>query len=194
MSLDINLTPLLRQKFQNYPRKIGRYHASELYYITHGKTSPTEWLEPSTKPLPVIMAMWNGTLVHEYIQELLPAECNEVKVETQHQLNGTDSVITLVAKIDHLPNNSNEVWEFKTSKNEMDKAREEHAYQAKLYCTMAQRPYAKVFQPVQHVSGLYLKHLETVGRDDVWFEEQIEKLKLFHYEVLRLSETHENIN
>jgi hypothetical protein len=192
MHNDLNLTPLLRQKHSNYPRTIGRYNSSELYYIINGLTSPEEWLNPKSRPLPLLMAMWNGTLVHQYIQDLLPSECNEVKIEYQHTLSGTEDVITLVAKIDHLPNYSpytDEAWEFKTSKNELPEAKAEHVFQAKTYCTVAKKSIAKVFQPVQHVSGLYLKHLETVNRDDVWFEEQMKKLEDFHYQVLAIEES-----
>lgn len=187
MQKDLNLTPLLRKKFGDYPRTIGRYHASELYYLLNGLTTPEQWLNPKTKPLPLILAMWNGTLVHQYIQDLLPSECNEIKVEHQYTIPGTEDVITLVGKIDHLPNTVNQVWEFKTSKNEMDEAKKEHAHQCKLYCTMTERPEGVVWQPVQHTTGLYLRHLETVTRDDAWFDEQMQALAKFHYKVVELS-------
>lgn len=192
MQNDLNLTPLLRQKFGNYPRTLGRYHASELYYLLNGLTTPEQWLNPGTKPLPLIMAMWNGTLVHQYIQDLLPSECNEIKMEYQYTIPGTEDVITLVGKIDHLPNHVDQVWEFKTSKNELPEAKKEHAHQAKLYCTMAKRPEGVVYQPVQHNSGLYLKHLETVTRDDTWFDEQIQQLVKFHEKVIELSYVQNN--
>lgn len=131
--------------------------------------------------------MWNGTLVHQYVQDLLPNECNEIKVEHQHSIPGTEDVITLVGKVDHVPNHIQQVWEFKTSKDELPEAKKEHAYQCKLYCTMVERPEGVVYQPVQHKTGLYLKHLETVTRDDEWFEEQMKKLVLFHQQVVELS-------
>jgi hypothetical protein len=190
MSLDLNLTPQLRAKFGNYPRTVGRYSSSELYYIVNGLITPEQWLDAPTKPLPLILAMWNGTLVHQFVQELLPSECNEVKFEHKHTIPGTNDEITLVAKIDHLPNYhpyNEEVWEFKTSKNELPTAKGEHVFQARLYCTITDRPRAKVFQPVQHTTGLYLKHLETVDRDDAWFAEQMKHLEAFHYKVVELS-------
>lgn len=189
MQNDLNLTPLLRAKFGDYPRTIGRYHASELYYLLNGLTTPEQWLQPRTKPLPLIMAMWNGTLVHQYVQDLLPSECNEIKVEHQYTIPGTEDIITLVGKVDHLPNHVEQVWEFKTSKNELPEAKKEHAHQCKLYCTMTKRPEGVVYQPVQHNSGLYLKHLETVLRDDEWFNEQMQKLSAYHYQILELSNT-----
>ncbi len=187
MQNDLNLTPLLREHFTDRPRIIGRYHASELYYLLHGLTTPEQWLNPKSKPLPLVMAMWNGTLVHQYIQDLLPSECNEIRVEYEYTIPGTNDVITLVGKIDHVPNHIQQVWEFKTSKNELPEAKAEHAHQCKLYCTMIGRPEGVVYQPVQHTTGLYLKHLETVLRDDAWFEEQMQKLVLFHQQVVELS-------
>lgn len=187
MQNDLNLTPLLRQKFESYPRTIGRYSSSELFYLINGKTTPYEWLNPPTKPLPLVLAMWNGALVHDHVQRLLPADYNEVKFEYEYTIPGTNDTIILVAKIDHLPNHVDEVWEFKTSKVEMPEAKAEHEFQSRLYCTITKRPIAKVFQPVQHSSGLYLKHLKTVTRDDVWFEEQMKKLAEFHYQVVALT-------
>lgn len=183
----LNLTSLLRQRLAPYPRTIGRYSSSELYYILNGEKTPEEWLNPKPFPLALLLAMWNGMIVHEYVQELLLGNgTNEQKFIHEHTLPDGE-VITLVAKIDHLPNTENTVWEFKTSKNELPEAKKEHEFQAKLYCTIAERPQGKIFQPVQHwKSGLFLQHIGTVERDDVWFQEQMKKLEEFHYKVKAL--------
>lgn len=185
---DIDLTPALRKKHGNYPRKRGRYSSSELYGITHGYTSPQNWLNPPEKKVLDMLRMWNGTLVHDHIQRLLPPELSEIKKE--HLWNG----ITLVAKVDHLPKHENTVWEFKSAEEEMAASKESHEYQGKLYCTIFERPQTKIFQPVQSPDhGLFLKHIGTVDRDDVWFQKQLEKLYEFHLKVEELWKAQEAV-
>lgn len=177
---DYDLTPLLRKKFANYPRTRGRYSSSELYGITHGFTSPMEWFKPKDKDVLGMLRMWSGTVIHDHIQRLLPAECNEIKKVYQYK------DIQLVAKVDHLPpvEVDEAVWEFKSTEEELDEAKKSHLYQAQLYCTIHERPATKIFQPVRDEErGLFLKLLDTVSRDDEWFQAQLEKLYKFHLKV-----------
>lgn len=179
---DLNLTPLLRKRFAPYPRTRGRYNSSELFRISRGYITPEQWITPRPWGLPAMLGMWNGNLVHDYIQQLLPRECSEIKVVHQHQITTTET-IQLVAKADHLPNHENAVWEFKTSKKKYKKSTKEHEYQAKLYCTIHKRPTGKIYQPVQNENGLFLKLIGTVSRDDNWFREQMKILEAFHKQV-----------
>jgi hypothetical protein len=43
-----------------------------------------------------------------------------------------------------------------------------------------------IYQPVQDDNGIYLKHLNTVERDNKWFEKELEKLYQFHLKVEKL--------
>lgn len=163
----------------SYPRKLGRYNSSELYGITHGYLTPAQWISGREKTIADMLKMWNGNLVHDHVQRLLPASGNEVKRE---HLYGE---ITLVGKADHIPPNiSNEVWELKSAEEAMDASKPWHDYQVRLYCSIFQREFGKVFQPVQsNDHGLFLKHLGTVGRDDAWFDQELQKLLAFHEQV-----------
>ena len=182
---DLNLTKLLLKKMGSYPRKRGRYNASELYGITKGYVTPELWLNPKPKLAKDAIKMWNGTLAHEQIQKLLPKEGCELKRE--HLYKG----ITLVGKADYqdASDPNSDIWEFKTSDVLMDTAKEGHEYQGRLYCTMFQRPRTIIYQPVQTADSLFLKNLGFVTRDDEWFDEQMEKLYAFHLKVEPLWQT-----
>lgn len=173
---DIDLTERLKEKMISWPRKIGRYHSSELYGITHKYLTVDKWLHAPERKVFELLKMWNGILVHDHIQRLLPAQYNEIKKE--HIFKD----ITLVAKADHLPD-LDEVWEFKTSSEEFDSSKPSHDYQVKIYCSVFERSVGKVFQPVSSSKGLFLKHIGTVERDDTWFRGELEKLYDFHIKI-----------
>jgi hypothetical protein len=61
-----------------------------------------------------------------------------------------------------------------------------HDHQVKLYCTMFEKKNGLVYQPVKNDSGVYLKHIGTVERDDAWFQKELEKLYVFHQRVEHL--------
>lgn len=183
--LDLDLTPMLKKKMASYPRKRGRYNSSELYGITHGYVTPQTWMVPRQRSPEELLRMWGGILVHDHVQRFLPPDTNEVKRE--HFYRG----ITLVGKADNVPKNSDEVWEFKSSAKAMAKSSPSHDYQVKLYCSMFERETGLIFQPVQNKKGLFLKRIGTITRDDVWFEEQLDKLYEFHLEVEKLWEANE---
>lgn len=180
---DINLTPLLRKRLAPYPRTLGRYNSSELFGISKGWTTPEKWIQPTYFNLTALTSMWNGMIVHDYVQQLLDESKNEVKVVHEHTF-GDNQTIQLVAKVDHLPDN--EIWEFKSSKNIHTKAKPGHEYQARLYCTTHERPLARIFQPVQNDNGIFLKEIGVVHRDDAWFQEQMLMLQDFHIKVVDL--------
>jgi len=184
----LNLTPLLRKRLAPYPRTLGRYNSSELFGISKGWTTPEKWIQQTPFNVTALMAMWNGMIVHDYVQDLLPSECNEVKKVYSHEY-APGQTIELVAKVDHLPNDPFEVWEFKSSKEEHKSAKPGHKYQAKLYCTVHERPLARVFQPVQNERGLFLKEIGVEERDDKWFLEQMDMLSEFHKQVVHIVNT-----
>lgn len=170
------------EKMVSYPRTRGRYSSSELYGILHGYITAETWINPKPKEPKDCLKMWNGTVTHKFIQDLLPQDLNEVKTTISYK------GITLVAKADHLPSHVDEVWEFKTNDEELDVAKDGHKFQTKLYCSMFKRAEGKIYQPVQTSDGLYLKDVGTVKRDDSWAMEQMEKLYQFHLSVERLYE------
>ncbi len=180
---DLDLTPLLMSKMKSYPRKRGRYNASELFAIDRGWTTPETWMRPKERTPEEVMRMWRGVLVHDHIQRLLPSDTNEIKKE--YHWNG----IVLVGKSDNLPKKpSNEVWEFKTSDQAFEKGKPWHLHQIRLYTTMFEREKGILFQPVSNEQGLFLKRIGEVERDDDWFQKQLQKLWIFHMKVEKLWE------
>lgn len=191
---NIDLTPNLVASMANHPRKRGRYSASELFFIFYGvgrlRTTPEKWLKPTDKELDAMFKMWDGNVIHHAVQELLRRGYKEEKREYKCDFGGI-----LVAKADYLPDErdgvpeEDEVWEFKSSEKLMEKAKEWHIYQTKLYCSMFGKRVGKIFQPVRKGNKtIHLKLIGTVARDDEWFLEEIAKLYDFHMRVEELCE------
>ena len=176
--MDIDLTQKLRQKMNSKSRVRGRYNSSELYFINAGLTTPQQWLRPVDKEMKEVLTMWAGIGMHNQLEDLFGKDNCEAKKEVVYKN------IVLVGKADYLPpDKQDEVWEFKTSEKAMKDSKAWHDHQVKLYCTMFNKKYGKIYQPVQNKDGVYLKHLKTVDRDDKWFEQELEKLYQFHLKV-----------
>ena len=176
--MDINLTQRLKSKMAPRARVRNRYSSSEMYGIVNGWITPKQWFNPPEKNMKELLNMWNGTGMHNQLEELMGVDNSEKKIEYLYKN------IVLVGKADFLPvHKPEEVWEFKTSENVMDQAKPWHEYQAKLYTTLFNRKQGLVFQPVQNDQGLFLRHIGTVERDDTWFIAEIEKLYVFHLKV-----------
>lgn len=143
--------------------------------------TPESWLHPKDKKMKDILNMWGGIGMHNQLEDLLGKEHSEEKKEIVYK------GLTLVAKVDYLPpDKPDEVWEFKTSGKSMTTSKPWHDHQVKLYCSMFEKEHGLVYQPLQDDQGIYLKHLGTVDRDDVWFESELEQLYVFHQKVDRL--------
>jgi hypothetical protein len=181
----IDLTARLKKEFAPYKRTIGRYNSSELYGIVNGYLTPDEWISPKEPAVENMLKMMNGTVVHNFIQRILPVEGNEVK---KVYTNPLFPEISLVAKVDHLPLEKvdNAIWELKTDEEELDKAKASHLFQVKLYCTVFERPKGYIYQPVQTKDSLFLKCVGEVDRDDAWFHRQFASLYAFHLQVMDL--------
>ena len=172
---DIDITDLILEKnSKSYPRTRGRYSASEIYAIFAGWTPAEKWLKPDPKDAASCIKMWKGTMAHEHIQNLLKNGVCEPKKEHKYK------DITLVGKADFLPDDTDAGWEIKTSEEIMPKAKAWHEHQAKLYCTMFQRPSFLILQPAQTEDRVFLKNVGVVYRDDEWFLDQMIKLHKFH--------------
>ena len=184
--MNIDLTTRLVKSMAPYPRKRGRYSASELYFIISGKTTPDSWLNQKEKKVEDIFKMWDGSSIHHSIQEILSRGYKEQKREW------SDFGITIVAKADYLPGpddnvlNSDEVWEFKSSNNLMEVAKPWHEHQTKMYCSLFGKDNGKIFQPIRGKKSIKLKLIGEVTRDDEWFLEQAHKLLEFHERVEKL--------
>jgi hypothetical protein len=186
--MDIDLTKKLREKMGGRPRVRGRYNSSELYFINNGSVSPEQWLHQSEKPMKDILNMWNGIGIHNQLEDLLGKEHSEKKVEFVYKN------LVLVGKVDFMPPDKiDEIWEFKTSERKMEKSKPWQEHQVRLYCTMFNKKQGLIYQPIKDSNGIYLKHLGTIERDDKWFEEEMEKLHIFHLKVEDLWKKNENI-
>lgn len=181
---DINLTPILIEEMKAHPRVAGRYNSSELYFISKGWTTPQKFLNPEERKIEEIIRMWKGIGMHNQLEKLLGEENCEKKREFRYK------GIILVAKADYFPpDKPDEVWEFKTSDKLYSSAKPWHEHQAKLYTTMFEVDYGRIYQPVQDDNGLYLKCLGSVKRDDKWFQDQLEMLVNFDKRVEELRKT-----
>lgn len=180
--MDIDLTPRLVAKMnKKRPRTRGRYSASDVYSILAGYMSPEDWMYGSPKDAKSCIAMSKGSSIHAFIQEILGGrDYKEQKVEKYIPELG----ITLVGMADWLE--PDEGWEFKSSVDTMQKAKPGHKMQAKLYCTMFERPRFRVFQPLEWTPAdstdhkFWLKELGVETRDDEWFKATMLKLSKFH--------------
>lgn len=179
--MDIDLTKKLRDSMAFRPRIRGRYNSSEVWGINNGYTTPEQWLNAQEKSTEELLTMWAGTGMHNQIERLLGTQFCEKKIELVYK------DIVLVAKADFMPPEfQDEVWEFKTSENKMEKAKPWAEHQVKLYCSLFNKKQGVVYQPLQDKNGLYLKEIGRVNRDDKWFEEQLELLYGFHQKVEKL--------
>jgi len=179
--MDINLTERLKLKMGSYPKTRGRYSSSQLYGIMNGWITPEQWIDPPERDIKDILNMWGGIGLHNQLEDLMGRENSEKKKEYCYK------DIVLVGKADFLPpHKKNQVWEFKTSENKMDKAKPWHEYQAKIYATLFDCEEGVIYQPVQNDQGIFLKHLGTIKRDDEWFKGEIEKLYEFHLKVEKI--------
>lgn len=179
---DIDITPMLQNKLGKKYRKVGRYSVSDLYAIQARWLTPETWLHPEAPDFKGLMNMLNGIIVHEKVQMLYKKELCEIKVEYKYK------DIVLVGKCDYLPENSMEIWDFKTSMQIMEKMKPWAKHQIKMYCTMFEREVGKIYQPQIRGQALVLKDCGTVDRDDEWFMKELEKLYQFHLKVKQIYE------
>jgi len=172
----IDLTKALYNQFEPKKRVPGRYNASELYGIVKGYVSAREYLRQEKPDTLSCFRMWQGRWKHSQVQELLGplGYTIEPKVEFAYK------DIILVGKADAIKENGMEI---KTSNEVLDRAKDWHRFQAKLYCTMFQKETWQIVQPVVTKNRVGLKIIGRVERDDQWFQEQLETLYQFHLEV-----------
>jgi hypothetical protein len=142
-------------------------------------------MNPTERALEDMFNLWNGIGLHNQFQDVMGKEYAEKKEVLIYK------DISIVAKADYLPPEyPDEVWEIKTSDKIIEPVRKPwFKTQTKFYCTIFNKPVALIYQPLQDDNGIYLKHIDTVQRDDKWVEEQLEKLYNFH---LRLEKLWEN--
>src|SRR3990167_34589 len=168
----IDLTPALLKRHYHDPPKFGRYNASELWGIVNGYADPKTWLLGHPVKPQDALRMWSGRWKHEQVQELLVGWIREEKRESEYR------DIVLVGKVDAM--NETTILEIKTSDAVMTEAKKWAEYQAKIYCSMFERPKAYVVQPVIKGTKIILKELGHVNRNDKWFQNQLSKLYEFH--------------
>ncbi len=170
---------------QKKERIVGRYSVSELWGLLTinsrtGKpyTSPKEWLNPSSKTFQSCFKMWEGTMKHKAVEELLPETWKtEIKKEYQYK------DITLVGQIDALSKDA--VLEIKTSVDLMFEAKPWAEYQCRAYCSLFGKKKGIIVQPVVKNNQIILKTIGEVERDNKWFARELKKLNSFHLELLK---------
>lgn len=182
---DIDITPMLQNKLGKKYRKVGRYSVSDLYAIQARWLTPETWLHPEAPDFRGLLNMWNGIIVHEKIQMLYPTECCEIKVEYKYK------DIVLVGKCDYLPKDSDELIDFKTSMQVIEKKKPWSIHQIKCYLTMFNRKIGILYQPIVKGEKIILKDVGQTERDDIWFEKQLEALYRFHERVVALQKQEE---
>lgn len=209
--LIVDLTDKLLADARGYPKKLGRYSCSQLFKMLEAGKLP--WGLPAAKffeieeaTLDGALRMINGTQNHELVQKYLPKERNELKFEYYYYGDGDprnfsrvvpdypakapplaeQPIFTLVGKVDHLPDDS--VWEIKSSDTIFSTSKDYHDHQAKLYCTICDRPKAYILQPLVEGNRFILKEIGQVERDDEWFAGEMRRLNNYHERVKLLME------
>ena len=147
----IDLTDKLMELYQPRERDPMRVSVTQIHALLNG------W-EDRPIGVPEAIRMFNGTIRHKIVEELLPKYEKEVKVEYPYKDIVVVGMADLVAE-DHL-------IELKTSANVMDKAKEWHYTQAVIYNTIFEKDYTLIMQPVHTYRKFYLKRLRKVGRND----------------------------
>ena len=187
----IDLTELLLASHSRGPREIGHYRASDLYAITHGYLTPEKFLKPDPIDFLGAFRMWQGTWRHKQVQELLEKYGEEkYEIEPERTISLGEGV-TLRGHADAL-SGSQEVIEIKTSDKVRGQATAGHLYQARVYCSLFDRRVGIVVQPVfvekdGNPVKVYLKEIGRVEKNEVWFQQQLEKLRAFHTAVTKLA-------
>ena len=181
----IDLTPSLLDNARGYPKKLGRYSCSQIFKMLEASKLPwglpvEKYFEIEEPTLEGALRMYNGVQTHELVQKLLGSpEKNEVKFEYEYCPEGSEKpIFVVVGKVDRLEDDS--VFEFKSSDKEFTKAKDYHEHQAKLYCTICDRPTAHIFQPIVKDNHFILREIGTVTRDDDWFAGEMRRLLNYH--------------
>lgn len=175
--MSIDLTPVLLKKFSGYPKKVGRYSVSDMWAILNGYLSVREYLLPKKVDSVQAFRMWQGVTKHNQVQEFLKEIGWECEVKREREIKGFE----IVGKVDAI--NAGEILEIKTSEELMAKAKRWHLFQAKIYCSLFERPVAYIMQPVVN-SKVELKEIGCVKRDEEWFQEQMGLLEQFHEQLI----------
>jgi CRISPR/Cas system-associated exonuclease Cas4 (RecB family) len=170
---EINLTDYLRGEKRE--RKLNRFSVSELYYLLAGWTTVEEYLKGKEFTIKNLWEMKLGELKHQWIQDFLKKdyECEIKKVYKVDDLE-------IVGKADLIAKDHG--IEIKTGKAR-DKASRSQEFQARMYCTIFEKPVFYIMQPYHNHEKAYLKTIGVVHRNDKWFETQINKIKLKYQEI-----------
>ena len=187
--LVIDLTDKFLSAAKSYPRKLGRYSCSQIYRMLEAGKIPwglpaSKYFEPEPVDFDGALRMINGVQTHDLVQKYLPADKNEVKFEYEYKV-GDETKFVLVGKVDHLPDDS--VWEIKSSEKEMSSSKEYQDHQARLYCTICDRPIAYILQPLIKNDRFILKEIGRVERDDEWFQSEMLRLLNYHERLIELN-------
>jgi len=162
LSNEIDLTEALQHSFESdYQRPPNRISVSAVYGLLES------W-EDRPPDLLGMIRMTEGRAKHKMIQELLPQYQHEVKIEYPF------GNLVLVGKADCV--GEDHILEIKTSRELKDKAKEWEVCQAKLYCSLFEKPECWICQPCFTGEKLYLKILRRVKRNEDWFKETLQTL------------------
>lgn len=181
---------------RTYPRKLGRYSASDLYKMLESANipwglKPEDFFKLEAVNFEGAYRMRNGVIYHELVQEFLTDCDNEVKKEYEYKTSGPLGVeethFVVVAKADSLPRDRDEVWEIKTSEGVIARAKPWQEHQAKLYCSIFGRSLARILQPVVDRNRLILREVGLVNRDDEWFAQEMRRLHNYHERLVLLN-------
>jgi len=169
-----NLTDYLRGEKRE--RKLNRFSVSDLYYLLQGWTSLEEHINGKNIPLMQLWDMKKGEQKHQWIQDSPQFKEMECEIKRVCEVDGLE----IVGRADALAKDYG--VEIKTGKARETASRSQE-YQAKMYCTMFEKPIFYIVQPYINNEMAYLKTIGVVERDDKWFQKQVEKIKLKYEEL-----------
>jgi len=167
-----DLTEPLLRLYQGRPHRVGRYNVGDVWAIEKGYMTVEKFLNGQENDFYSCFRMWEGRAKHQQVQELLTDYEHETKKEYSH------NNWVLVGKSDALKDDHG--LEIKTGDKIKTEAKEWHEYQARIYCTLFERPIWYIVQPIVKGESIILKTIGEVQRDDDWFNKRLEVIDKFH--------------
>lgn len=125
MKIEQRIIENQKKKSDYHKRKIGVYHASEIYNICEGKLKPEDFFKEEEIDDRTIFNFWIGNMYHDAVQKMYPDAEKEVPIEIE--LSDNAKIIGRCDMITEVP------FEFKTCSQFPVLPYDSHRYQFNCY-------------------------------------------------------------
>ncbi len=190
----IDLKPVLVEESNENQRQgeVGRYSISQIYAMLEGWTTPEDFINGEIMSFSQAFNCWYGTGKHTQIEQLLKRLGYETEIKKEYDCGD----FKIVGRCDFL--NEQMVGDLKTSIELIGKAKKWSLFQVKLYCSVFEKEYGVIYEPIikkeqtynkmgypkTEVVDFYLQDIGRTKRNDDWFKKQLIKLGEFHEKVV----------